>query len=426
MTMLDSLDTLWVMGLSQEFDEAKRWVQEKLSFKNANEVSVFETTIRALGGLLGAYTLSQERVFLDRARELADYLLPAFETASGVATPWLNLQTGRAAKNMQQTTLAEVGTLQLEFGYLSQCLGDRRYSEKADRAHKLLYDMAHGAKPIANGQFPTRVKIRDGSLVGKPSWGSGGDSFYEYLLKVPLFRGASQTTLEGPQHLLEMYEASVQGLSKVVVRRGAKHGSDQLVYIPGPGGSMEHLACFVPGLLALGAYHRPWRDSAAAEMQLAEQLAHTCWQMYHQMSTGLAPEAVRFREGRMEPVAKMGWSILRPEAFESFFVLHEITGDPKYREWGHAAFEAIERHSKTNFGYGAHPDVRNPKSSCCVGKDDKQESFVLAESLKYLYLLQDPDHTLSLDTYVLNTEAHPFPLPVRTAGHGGTREAVYT
>jgi mannosyl-oligosaccharide alpha-1,2-mannosidase len=67
-------------------------------------------------------------------------------------------------------------------------------------------------------------------------------------------------------------------------------------------------------------------------------------------------------------------------------------------------FQAIEKHCKAPYGYAEFNDVTNVDS----GTKDVQESFFLAETLKYLYLLQSPDHTVSLESFVFNTEAHPF------------------
>jgi mannosyl-oligosaccharide alpha-1,2-mannosidase len=132
--------------------------------------------------------------------------------------------------------------------------------------------------------------------------------------------------------------------------------------------------------------------------------------MYERMPTGLAAEGVRFL-GKGDDFAARGgmeWNILRPETVESLWVLHEVTGDPKYRAWGATIFGAFEARCRTTHGYGAHPDVRDPARPCCRGNDDKEESFWFAETLKYLYLLQDPAHTLGLDRYVMTTEAHPI------------------
>ena len=57
------------------------------------------------------------------------------------------------------------------------------------------------------------------------------------------------------------------------------------------------------------------------------------------------------------------FNILRPEAAESLFILHQLTGNPLYREWGWEMFSALEKHCKTQWGYGAFPDVRDPSRS---------------------------------------------------------------
>ena len=75
----------------------------------------------------------------------------------------------------------------------------------------------------------------------------------------------------------------------------------------------------------------------------------------------------------------------------------------RYREWGWEIFQAIETRCKTRWGYGSAPDVRQTRQP-----DDRMESFFLAETIKYLYLLQAPDHGIDLEQYVFNTEAHPL------------------
>ena len=154
---------------------------------------------------------------------------------------------------------------------------------------------------------------------------------------------------------------------------------------------MEHLACFVPGLLALGALHdeEPGGDvqGGVEIVQLAEDLADACWHMYESTATGLAPEAILFNDdGSVKGISNTKWNILRPESVESFFILFELTGDEKYRERANKVWEAFEKHCKAPWGYGAHPDVFDANHKCCNGNDDKQETFWMAETLKYLYV----------------------------------------
>jgi mannosyl-oligosaccharide alpha-1,2-mannosidase len=133
---------------------------------------------------------------------------------------------------------------------------------------------------------------------------------------------------------------------------------------------------------------------------------------------------------------------------ESLFILHQVTGDPQYREWGLQIFQSINANCRARWGYASLHDVtvvragrETPKKASAgangqkgfggmggvgvseVGDvddadrnaDDRMESFFMAETLKYLYLLLDPDHTISLDEYVFNTEAHPLRLRRRSA-----------
>ena len=181
---------------------------------------------------------------------------------------------------------------------------------------------------------------------------------------------------------------------------------------------MEHLACFLPGMLALGAKHmkqcQKGLEVADDHLQLAKDLTKTCYETYARTPTGLAGDASRFDQNRgfmVDPGAP--WTVLRPETLESIFVLYQVTKDPMYQEWGWNIFKAIEKHCKTTHGFGAFPDVRNANARCCQGPDDRTETFFFAETIKYLYLLFDDSKFTDLSKYVFNTEAHPLPIPTQ-------------
>ena len=212
---------------------------------------------------------------------------------------------------------------------------------------------------------------------------------------------------------------------------------------------MEHLTCFTPGMLAIGSLPSHlgtkrvphWEGPAKAaergreDLVLAKELMETCFNMYEQTRTGIGPERVDFNGGggglrggvgggaggREFSVAGDGpWSTLRPEMVESLFILHQITGDEKYQKWGWKVWTAIERYARTDYGYGALPDVDRVDVACCNGPDDRMESYVFAETFKYLYLLFDDDpnrppgtsgggkYRIDLTKWVFNTESHPM------------------
>jgi mannosyl-oligosaccharide alpha-1,2-mannosidase len=160
------------------------------------------------------------------------------------------------------------------------------------------------------------------------------------------------------------------------------------------------------GLWSLGAFKNPeGLDSLKAQRDLAygKAITYTCYQMYARSATGLSPEIVRFDGSDISPHDTR--YLLRPETVESLFILNYLTGDPVYREWGWEIFQAIERFCRADVAYGQIYDVRNVNDSPM----DKMESFFLAETLKYLFLLFDPDTPIDiLNTHVFNTEAHPL------------------
>merc|ERR1712216_877576 len=162
-------------------------------------------------------------------------------------------------------------------------------------------------------------------------------------------------------------------------------------------------------MLALGSWSAPGgSETAEADMRLAEQLMQTCYDMYAHTPVGLAPERVFFDKNDFRVPNEAPWSVHRPETVESLYILWVTTGKTKYRDWGWAIFEALERCCKTRYGYGAHPDVRRKDVKCCEGNDDRTETYFFAETLKYMWLLFSDRDSDRIKKFVFNTEAHPF------------------
>ena len=152
--VVDSIDTMLIMDLHDEYARARKWVETKMSFGRDANFNTFEvcaracappfyprsswpqTTIRVLGGLLSAYHFSQDELFLEKAKELADRIMPAFDTPSGLPMSMINLgqQKGVMSEDNQNlVSTAEVSTLQLEFRYLSYLTDNDVYWDAAER-----------------------------------------------------------------------------------------------------------------------------------------------------------------------------------------------------------------------------------------------------------------------------------------------------
>ena len=404
-TLVDSLSTLWLMNMTEEFFEARDWIRDKLSFDTVGAVSVFETTIRSLGGLLSAYDLSGDQAFLDKADDLGSRLMKAFDSPSSIPFGEVALNEDKAYNtgwHSASAILSELGTLQLEFRFLSQATGKKEYATKALRVIDIMEKMR-----LPNGLYYLYVKnLGRTPKYGnqKISLGAMGDSFYEYLLKLWLQGGRKENKYR------RMYDMAMDGMHKLLVKKNAASG---LTYIAEMDlnaieDKMDHLSCYVAGNLALGAYTHPDgldSDIAQRDLRTAKSIAYTCYQMYVQSKTGIACEATWFGERGFEKRKHAVYNILRPETAESFFILYTLTGDPVYREWGWEMFLSILHYCKTKLAFGSLKDVDNTN----LPIDDKMESFFLSETLKYLYLLQDPDNDIDiLEKHVFNTEAHPL------------------
>ncbi|CAH2316853.1 endoplasmic reticulum mannosyl-oligosaccharide 1,2-alpha-mannosidase [Pelobates cultripes] len=408
LTLIDALDTMWIMGLKEEFEEAKEWVATKLDFNKNVDVNLFESTIRILGSLLSTYHLTQDPMFLDKAKDIGTRLLPAFNTPSKIPFSDVNIGRGtaHAPRWTSDSTVAEVTSVQLEFRELSRVTGDDRYQKAVDQVTQHV----HGLSGKRDGLVPMFINTNSGQFThpGVFTLGARADSYYEYLLKQWIQSGKKENMF------LEDYNQAIEGVKKNLLRKSAPN---QLTFVGelshghfSP--KMDHLVCFLPGTLALGAHN----GLTAGHMDIATALMDTCYQMYKQMETGLSPEISHFH---MHDQLKGGKDIdvkpadrhnlLRPETVESLFYLYRFTGDTKYQDWGWDILQSFNKY--TRVPSGGFTSINNVQNTGSPEPRDKMESFFLGETLKYFFLLFSDDvDLLNLDKFVFNTEAHPLPI----------------
>jgi len=397
-TMLDAMDTLWLMGMHTEFNEAVAWIEHGLDWNKDHDASVFETTIRALGGLLGAYSLSGEQSLLKKAADLGDILIAAYDNPSQLPSPMINLATRRLSWP-GPIRLSEAGSGSLEMRALSSATNNSKYCAKADAAMSKI--MAH---PHRNDLYVDVLDATSGLPSYDPEAPGGGhvgigafsDSYYEYLLK--LWLQSNKTDMK----YREAWDKATTGFHKELIRV-----QDGKTFISGTAtqGKMEHLSCFLPGALALGAAtsaDTQGARNARRDMETARALLDTCTEMYRSTATGLAAEVVTHSLAIIDSAY-----YLRPETVESLYWMYTITAEQQYQDRAWEIFQAIERNCRADkhngAGYGAYPNVATPGPLI-----DRMESYFLAETLKYLYLIFDEDAT-KMEWHrdkLLTTEAH--------------------
>jgi hypothetical protein len=176
-TPVDAFDTMILMGLTAEAAEAKDLILSQLDFDLDMEVQHFEVAIRILGGPISAQQLDGDSRFLELAIDLANRMLPVFDSNTGMPYRFVNLKTHKT--RCRFTNPAEIGTYVLEYGALSRLTGDPKYFDAAKRAMVALYNRRSWI-----GLVGSMIDVETGVWLGKDSSvGCGIDSYYEYLLK---------------------------------------------------------------------------------------------------------------------------------------------------------------------------------------------------------------------------------------------------
>jgi mannosidase alpha-like ER degradation enhancer 2 len=374
MTPVDALDTLIVMHLDAEAAKARSLIVSDLSFDRDIYVKNFEITIRLLGGLLSGYQLTGDKRLLNLAEDLGNRLLPVFNSPTGLPYVFVNLRTGQTRGAV--TNPAETGTLLLEFGTLSKLTGRAIFYDKAKRA---LVETFLRRSPL--GLVGQSINVETGAWTNTDSHISGGiDSYYEYLWKCWL--------LFGDKDCRDMWEASIPAVNKYLADQiGGElwYGHADMRTGRRTETTYGALDAFFPALLAFSG------DLARARRLQASSFK--MWNLY-----GIEPEILDYKTMRV--VA--GSYRLRPEIVESTYYLYHYTGNPAYRQMGEKMFDDFVKYCRTEAGYAALADVISKQQL------DEMESFVLAETFKYFYLLFAPAGTLEFDKVIFNTEAHPL------------------
>ncbi|RLN10965.1 hypothetical protein BBO99_00004338 [Phytophthora kernoviae] len=356
LTLIDTLDTLAILEDATEFQRAVALVAKHADFNLDTEVSVFETTIRVLGGLLSAHQFAvntklqlfppgkYDGALLRLAVDLGDRLMPAFDTVTGIPYGTVNLRHGVPKGETPVASTAGAGSLSVEFTMLSVLTGDVKYATAARGAVRALFQ-----RRSKIGLLGKHINTKSGEWTETSSGpGSNSDSFYEYLLKM--------YALFGDQESLEMF---AQVYPAVLTHN--KHGDCSAAE-------------------SMNAFYRVWRDYGF----LSEQFNVGDWK----------PVKSRGGGGARYP--------LRPELIESTFYMHEATNDSSWLRAGAHVVHSLQKYCKTSCGYASIADVETKK------QEDYMPSFFLSETCKYLYLLFNTTHFFREGNYVMTTEAHPL------------------
>ncbi|CAE6521388.1 unnamed protein product [Rhizoctonia solani] len=424
-TIVDSLSTMHIMGLEDLFKEGVEFTLN-IDFsrsKTNSTVSLFESTIRYLGGILSAYELDgkKDKRLVEKAQELAEKLVYGWVGDNDLPYNELNFTTDQPI--IDETGLAVSGTLVLEWSRLSDYTGNIKYRTLSEKSMRRI-----GMLPAPFPGLPAQMVD---PKTNKPNstyvtWGGGSDSYFEYLIKYGRLTNNADTTWT--KQWLTAVDSSIIHLAQEAFDTNVKG----LLYLgEWYNGTFRHLgshlACFHGGNWIMGG--RLTNNDTIVDYGL--KLTDTCWNTYERTATGLGPEVFGFvgpdgdRAGKAKPSSNdlafykengfysyndSMWSYydLRPEVLESNFYAWRATGDIKYQKRAHAALLSIEKYCKVDGGYVGISDVRLVEQALYI---NQTETFLFAEVLKYIYLTFADPQTINLDEWVMNTEAHPLMAP---------------
>ncbi len=394
-TLVDSLDTLWIMNLPDEFYQAAA-AAAQLDWANTTETAanLFETTIRHLGGLLSAFDLSHEPALLEKAQELGNMLYMAFDTPNRMPGFWINFEDAKNGRQLAGTTdpSASPCSLALEFTRLSQLTGDPKFYDAISRISDFLARTQGQSK--LPGMWPKLINFNQELVIdGGFTMGALADSLYEYLPKMAALLGGRQSSYEkmyraametAKEHLLfrpMVSDDDKAGKEVLFVGDANVHSETHIEHIA----EGQHLSCFTGGMFGLGGKLFNVPDHVA----IGERLARGCAWAYDAFPTGLMPEIFdmmpcksidgpcpfdekawreyddkRSNEEDRGKMPRKGFKnardpryILRPEAIESLFLLYRMTGKDDLRDLAWRMFESVMKATKTPLGNSAIADV---------------------------------------------------------------------
>jgi len=345
--------------------------------------------VKVIGGLLSAHLLSY-RLYLEPGTRLLDVsnsenldpnwpcdgkllrlavkvaekILPAFNTATGMPYGTINLKNGVPKDETTETCVAGVGTFLVEFSTLSRLTGNTVYEKTALRAMDSLWQRRTDLNLIGN-----HINVASGKWTGLDATiGSGVDSYFEYLVKAGIL-------LDNPE-LIKQFQVYKRSIDKFLLHdnwfvwANMNKGQKTLPLF-------SSLEAFWPGLLTL-----------TGDLKQAIQITknyHKIWRKY-----GALPEFYNIQQDSIHSNRES--YPLRPELIESLMYLVRATGNEEvYYEMAVDYLESIERISRLKCGFATVKDVKDHRL------ENRMESFFLAETLKYLYLIFDETNFLHND-----------------------------
>lgn len=423
LTVIDNLDTLIIMEQWDDLTKMLDYLEANPDiFEQDTIVQVFEFSIRSLGGLLSAHLLLTDVMnkninipkkydqfkqicnnyngfLLNLAYKLGLKLIPSYKTKTNIPVPRINLKKGAKSvpSRLQRDGCTSGATTPvLEFTLLSYLTGDPQFKHYTQLsfwklwASKLNFNlMPMTFDPISNQWKDTLTGV-----------GASIDSFYEYAAKASI--------IFNDHYMWSVFKTSYKSLLIHLATGGGPNDGSMIFTNVGTndgqvfGDWIDLLGAFWPGLQVL--------TGQLADAIKTHLVYLKIWDYFE-----LIPERWRYTfhsnvsNASIHDIIALEWYPLRPEFIESTYYLYRATKDPMYLQIGERIVNLLKTKFMAPCGFSGIQDVRTGE------RQDRMETFVLGETLKYLYLLFDTNdenflhgNLMKNKNWVFSTEAHPL------------------
>lgn len=388
-TIIDSIDTFILMDMEEAYEDSLNWIENNFSL--ICNVSVFESTIRVIGGLISAYEMTGDYRLLNAAQKLGDKLMFAFETPYGLPHSIIELKNNIPydwAWSSGESLLAESGSIQIEMMALSYYTGNYTYWKTTKRALRIL--------TAIGSLVPTRINYDTLSVRNLYyTFDAFGDSYYEYLLKLYLYAPKNCSFIKNK------FEKSIKSASKTLLRRNKDRYFFSTIKNKEIHYEESHLSYFLPGTLMLAYKYHPGKSRELYKF-LSKKLLAAHLLNHRSNPSKLSGESYSYDKG--EFVVMDDKYKLRPEFIESIFYSWRIFSDPKSKKIAWKIYQNIKKYCFVDNSFTTVSSV-NKKA---LVHENLMDSFFLSETMKYLYLIFSDKSVFNLDEYIFTTEAHPL------------------
>lgn len=423
LTVIDNLDLLFVMEDWSQLEKALAYLHENQAtlFEQDTIVQVFEALIRWLGGLLSAHLMltdvpwpmeekydeirriceEYDGFLLLLAYDLGIRLIPAYQSETNLPFPRVNLAKGLEAVPLHLndvTCTSGVTTPYVEFALLLKLTGDMQFEKLTSISFWKIWHSRSVLGLLSMTIDPVKSEWID-SITGV---GALVDSFYEYAVKGSIIFNDKSLWLVFSRAYMALLShlAQSNGIHDPTIFANVNTGSGEIVST-----WIDSLGAFWAGLQVL--------SGRLTDAILSHLIYMKMWDYFDAVPerwSFLSPASrLDLEEEKLANAINLEWYPLRPEFIESTYYLFRATKDPMYLQIGLRILSVFETRFMAVCGLAGYQDVKTGKLQ------NRMETFVMGELLKYLYLLFDEADEvflhkpfMSRKNWVFSTEAHPL------------------